>query len=130
MLAVSFPKISPHPFLHKNFTFLHFASPNCFDYNLQYSLIQKKKKFRGAVISHTSIYLFAVSKSSRAEREGWRECKGQASVPSFLRSPSFLTEIKPIKQTGALSVHRDGQYLCVGVCVCVLGNRGAVCYTG
>ncbi len=46
------------------------------------------------------------------------------SVPSSLHSPSFLAEIKPIKQTGALSVHTEMDNVCVlmsahTMCVCV-----------
>ena len=56
---------------HRNNEFLLFDGPKLlsFDHNLQYCLIQKKR-FLGAVLSHTSICLSCVSEGSRAEGGG------------------------------------------------------------
>lgn len=101
-------EISSRPFPHSNDTFMHFASPaSPFTTSVRSHI---DKQFPGAVIAHTSIYLRGVSEGSWAESKGRRGHKGQVSVPSFLWSPSFHTQIKPIKQNGCS--------LCQCVCVC------------
>lgn len=108
----------------RNDTFLHVACQTSL-----FTTISTTAPCRERILgySHTYKHLLAVSEGSWAERKGWRGHKGQVSVPSFLHLPTFLVEIKPIKQTGALSVNVVcvDVYLCV--CLCDPGNTGAVC---
>lgn len=106
----------------RNDTFLHVACQTS-----PFTTISTTAPCRDRIFgySHTYKHLLAASEGSWAERKGWRGHKGQVSVPSFLHSPTFLVEIKPIKQTGAHSVNVVCG--CVFVCMFVCTRQHRSC---